>query len=140
MLWDPALNADVYSLNLTSSPLPPPNPWYPATPTTRANSAAQPDSYKFQPALHNPTAPIGWFHFDGFWGDRQLPVSDPRQYGIGGLWHWANGPRGPKWKDLGRRNMCLDKFETYGRMPAEGACKIRMDLSEWGSSKGGEQY
>ncbi|RPB29622.1 hypothetical protein L211DRAFT_775914 [Terfezia boudieri ATCC MYA-4762] len=112
MLWDPVLNTDIYTLNFTSSPLPPSNPWY-------------------APALQNPTAPIGWFHFDGFWGDRQLPVSDPRQYGAGGLWHWVNGPRGPRWKDLGRRNMCLDKFETYGRMPAEGACNIRMNLSEW---------
>lgn len=127
MLWDPVLNTDIYALNFTSSLLPPSNPWY----TAPLTSAAQPDSYKLQPALQNPTAPIGWFHFDGYWGDKQLPISDPRQYGVGGLWSWANGPRGPRWKDLGRRNMCLDKYETYGRMPAEGACKIRMDLKEW---------
>jgi len=31
--------------------------------------------------------------------------------------------------------MCLDKFETYGRMPAEGVCKIRKDLKEWEGKK-----
>lgn len=122
MLWDPALNANVYALNFSSTPLPPHVAWWPSDPAEEA-------VMQLHPALQNPTAPVGWFRYNGFWGDKQLPVGDPRQFGIGGLWSWANGPRGPRWKDLWRRNVCLDKREIFGMMP--GSCKIRSDLKDW---------
>ena len=127
-LWDPSLNAAVYALDFASFHLPPPAP----PPTPPPSAEAVPDPYILHPATLNPNAPTSWFHFDGFWGDRQLPITDHRQFGfagIKGLWAWGDGPSGPRWKDLGRRNVCLDPMEAAGGEP--GMCKLHRDLKEW---------
>lgn len=54
----------------------------------------------------NPEAPISWFYFAGKWGDKIYPLSDDRQYTFAGQYHYVNGPLGPKYKNLGRKNVC----------------------------------
>jgi hypothetical protein len=53
-----------------------------------------------------PQAPTGWFFFGGHWGDKFYPLSDPRQYRFLGQYHYVNGPLGPRWKNLGRKEIC----------------------------------
>lgn len=53
-----------------------------------------------------PQAPIGWFYFQGHWGDKFYPLSDPRQYRFLGQYHYVNGPLGPRFKNLGRKEIC----------------------------------
>ena len=79
-LWDPLLNVDMYSYNLTSGDL--------------------------QPDHTNPEASTAWFHFAGHWGDKIYPLSDPRQYEFAGQYHYVDGPLGPKFKNLGRSSVC----------------------------------
>jgi hypothetical protein len=52
--------------------------------------------------------PSDWFHFIGRWGDKKYPLSDPRQWKVGGEFHYGNGPTGPKDKNLGREFICLN--------------------------------
>ncbi|KAI5807504.1 hypothetical protein DFH27DRAFT_322324 [Peziza echinospora] len=107
-LWDPALNANIFSLNLTTDLLLPyTDPQYQITPT-----------------LANPEAPTRWFDFDGRWGDRTYPINDKRQYGLLGVWYMVSGPLGPKWKELNRRGVCMGYYPCY----------IAQDLSGWRSS------
>ncbi|KAF1925829.1 uncharacterized protein M421DRAFT_423389 [Didymella exigua CBS 183.55] len=53
-----------------------------------------------------PEAPIGFFYFAGHWGDKFYPLSDPRQYRFLGQYHYVNGPLGPRFKNLGRQQIC----------------------------------
>jgi hypothetical protein len=53
-----------------------------------------------------PEAPIGWFYFAGHWGDKFYPLSDPRQYRFVGQYHYVTGPLGPRFKNLGRQEIC----------------------------------
>jgi hypothetical protein len=53
-----------------------------------------------------PNAPIGFFYFAGHWGDKFYPLSDPRQYRFLGQYHYVNGPLGPRFKNLGRQQIC----------------------------------
>ena len=53
-----------------------------------------------------PGAPIGFFYFAGHWGDKFYPLSDPRQYRFLGQYHYVNGPLGPRFKNLGRQQIC----------------------------------
>ena len=84
-LWDPALNLHAFSYNPTSD-------------TLTASS-------------RTPHSPTGWFFFNGKWGDKAYPLSDPRQYGWLGEYHYVNGPLGPRFKNLGRRKVCQGRFE-----------------------------
>ncbi|KAF8464416.1 hypothetical protein BDZ91DRAFT_795647 [Kalaharituber pfeilii] len=47
-------------------------------------------------------------HFDGHWGNKQLPVGDQRQYGVWRAVGVGDGPSGPKWKELQRAGLCSD--------------------------------
>ncbi|CAO2652224.1 Nn.00g005070.m01.CDS01 [Neocucurbitaria sp. VM-36] len=60
--------------------------------------------------LH-PTAPVSWFYFAGHWGDKFYPLSDPRQYRFLGQYHYVNGPLGPRFKNLGRQEICQGNGE-----------------------------
>jgi len=79
-LWDPALNSLMYTYDVRNDGL--------------------------RPSNFTPTAPTGWFHFAGHWGDKQYPLGDSRQYLFAGNYHYVSGPLGPKFKNLGRRKIC----------------------------------
>jgi len=59
----------------------------------------------------NPQAPTGWFYFMGHWGDKFYPLNDPRQYRFVGQYHYVNGPNGPRFKNLGRKEICQGNDE-----------------------------
>lgn len=59
----------------------------------------------------NPAAPVSWFYFGGHWGDKFYPLSDPRQYRFLGQYHYVNGPLGPRFKNLGRQEICQGNGE-----------------------------
>jgi len=59
----------------------------------------------------NPRAPTSWFYFGGHWGDKFYPLSDPRQYRFLGQYHYVNGPLGPRFKNLGRQEICQGNDE-----------------------------
>ncbi|KAL6150512.1 Vacuolar protein sorting-associated protein 62 [Exserohilum turcicum] len=59
----------------------------------------------------NPVAPTSWFYFAGHWGDKFYPLSDPRQYRFLGQYHYVNGPLGPRFKNLGRQEICQGNGE-----------------------------
>ncbi|KAF1963602.1 vacuolar sorting-associated protein-like protein [Byssothecium circinans] len=56
-------------------------------------------------------APRNWFYFNGHWGDKFYPLSDPRQYRFLGQYHYVNGPLGPRFKNLGRQQICQGNGE-----------------------------
>jgi hypothetical protein len=58
-----------------------------------------------------PEAPIGWFYFGGHWGDKFYPLNDPRQYRFVGQYHYVSGPFGPRFKNLGRQEVCQNNGE-----------------------------
>lgn len=58
-----------------------------------------------------PRAPTGWFYFFGHWGDKFYPLSDPRQYRFLGQYHYVDGPLGPRFKNLGRKQICQGNNE-----------------------------
>jgi hypothetical protein len=88
-LWDPALNVQSYS-------------YHTANKTLRASTL-------------NPRSPTAWLDYAGHWGDKYYPLSDPRQYRFAGQYHYVNGPTGPKFKRLGREQICQ----------GHGTCNIR---------------
>ncbi|AMD19829.1 HCL322Cp [Eremothecium sinecaudum] len=47
-----------------------------------------------------------WLYYEGHWGDKQLPHSDPRQLWFLMLWKYIDGPSGPLRKNLGRSILC----------------------------------
>lgn len=83
-LWDPALNSHTYTYDHL-------------TETLRASNMT-------------PHAPTRWFYFNGHWGDKFYPLSDDRQYGLLGEYHYVNGPLGPRFKNLGRRKVCQGRY------------------------------
>lgn len=93
-LWDPARNARMYTYNHFSDILSPGN--------------------------FTPDAPVEWFHYAGRWGDKVYPLSDPRQYEFAGQYHYVTGPLGPRFKNLGRKQVCQ----------ARGRCVVKNWLLE----------
>lgn len=79
-LWDPALNSHAYTYDYKGDVL-------------RSSNLT-------------PSAPVGWFHFRGHWGDKFYPLNDRRQYRFAGQYHYVDGPFGPKFKNLGRKTIC----------------------------------
>ncbi|KAI9777210.1 MAG: Vacuolar protein sorting-associated protein 62 [Peltula sp. TS41687] len=79
-LWDPLLNVRMYEYN--------------------------PASNQLSPGNYTPNAPIEWFYYNGHWGDKSYPLSDPRQYMFAGQYHYVDGPFGPRFKNLGRKGVC----------------------------------
>jgi hypothetical protein len=54
---------------------------------------------------------VDWLAFVGHWGDKQYPDDDPSQscfLGIDALCKYTNGPTGPAFKQLQRKNVCPD--------------------------------
>jgi hypothetical protein len=83
-LWDPARNLRGY--------------WYDYTVTK--------DAEGLEPVKENPDAPTDWFHYQGPWGDKFYRLDDTRQWRFFGQYHYVTGPRGPKFKNLGRERVC----------------------------------
>lgn len=79
-LWDPLLNVQMYTYDYLSD-------W-------------------LRPGNFTPEAPVEWFYYAGHWGDKRYPMTDPRQYEFAGQYHYVNGPRGPRFKNLGREEVC----------------------------------
>jgi hypothetical protein len=67
-----------------------------------------------------PDAPENWFYFGGHWGDKAYPMEDKRQYRLGSELHYVSGPTGPRFKNLGRKDICQN--------PAENSCQIRSNM------------
>lgn len=111
-LWDPALNSHMYTYNHLTDDL-------------RASNVT-------------PHAPTEWFYFNGHWGDRFYPLSDGRQYGFFGEYHYVSGPLGPRFKHLGRRKIC------QGRYSDPCVIKDRLDagyeVKEWPGLDEGEDW
>lgn len=116
-MWDPSLNSYSYYYD------------YKSDDDFRPDNAADAKSHtsvhhhdgseSLTPASSNPNAPTSWFHFRGRWGDGLYPLADVRQWRLFGQYHYVMGPQGPKFKNLGRKKMCLAKkclirHERYG--------------------------
>jgi hypothetical protein len=95
-LWDPLLNSHMYTYDTS-------------TDTLRSSNMT-------------PQAPTQWFYFNGHWGDKIYPLSDQRQYTFAGQYHYVNGPLGPRFKNLNRKNVCQ----------SSGSCVIKDLLDEAG--------
>ncbi|OAL34113.1 hypothetical protein AYO20_06568 [Fonsecaea nubica] len=59
------------------------------------------------------TDPADWLNFNGNWGDKQYPDTDPRQETVPyfGLKKFNSGPNGPKFKHLVRKGLVPDVGE-----------------------------
>ncbi|GAP89577.2 putative mfs sugar transporter protein [Rosellinia necatrix] len=90
-LWDPSKNYRSY--------------WY---------NYSAPEGEGLDPTRENPDAPIGWFHFNGRWGDKLYGLDDKRQWRLFGQYHYVTGPQGPKFKNLGRRKFLVGVFASVG--------------------------
>ena len=67
-----------------------------------------------------PHAPVEWFYFSGHWGDKFYALDDERQYRLAGQYHYVNGPLGPRFKNLGRKQLCQG--------PESEPCKVQKSL------------
>jgi hypothetical protein len=92
-LWDPSLNYLAYHFNTSITH---------DVDAKSFDALAKSRTDTLQPAASNPRAPVGWWWFDGHWGDKFYELSDMRQWRFAGQYHYVNGPLGPKWKNLGR--------------------------------------
>jgi hypothetical protein len=70
--------------------------------------ASEYHNHTFTPSTANPDAPVSWLYFGGWWGDKEYPSSDPRQYHapVVGEKKFVTGPHGPRFKALGRKAIC----------------------------------
>ncbi|RKF59100.1 Vacuolar protein sorting-associated protein 62 [Erysiphe neolycopersici] len=124
-LWDPAHNYLAYHYNTSIThdvdARHVPNDTSSST-TIKSKSIHNLDdsTSSFHPAACNPSAPLGWWRYDGRWGDKFYELNDWRQWRFVGQYHYVNGPFGPRFKNLGRENVCQSGSE----------CRIVKDLSE----------
>ncbi|KAL8945730.1 MAG: hypothetical protein Q9222_007771, partial [Ikaeria aurantiellina] len=84
-LWDPLLSAYFYSYD------------------------AGADDFSAYDGDGGEAYPTAWLRFVGKWGDQEYPDSDPRQHkilGIDATARFANGPTGPRDKQLVREKVC----------------------------------
>jgi hypothetical protein len=109
-LWDPALNA--LSYHYTSPDDHTDVGWKSVDVGVFAESEVS--TTYFSPgnltaSLENPKAPTSWFFYSGCWGDKGYPSNDPRQYQapIIGERKFVDGPFGPRYKGLGRPDVCI---------------------------------
>lgn len=110
-LWDPSLNALAYHYHSPKEDI------------QILGDVTPPDeSESLVPAAENPDAPTGWFHYRGAWGDALFPLADSRQWRFFGQYHYVRGPFGPKWKHLGRKQLCTKK-----------TCKILSHIDDKGT-------
>ncbi len=109
-MWDPSLNHYAYYYDYQSDD--DFHPDHTAAVAATSSSTADNDDDRpetLAPAASNPDAPTSWFHFRGRWGDGVYPLADVRQWRLFGQYHYVSGPQGPKFKNLGRKKMCLAK-------------------------------
>lgn len=126
-LWDPALNYVAYHYNTSIT--------HNADARSIANASFSSSNYStfdtnsslaeekydsFRPAACNPSAPLGWWWYDGHWGDKFYELHDWRQWRFFGQYHYVNGPFGPRFKNLGRAKVCQ----------SGPSCRIVKKLSE----------
>lgn len=104
-LWDPALNVMSYHY------IPPSDSSDVGAKFVHEHSAVVADFTPgtLTPSLQNPDAPTSWFYYAGCWGDKGYPSNDPRQYQVPviGERKFVDGPFGPRFKAMGRRDVCL---------------------------------
>ena len=112
-LWDPSLNFHSYT-------------YHAPTDTLLASALT-------------PASPVPWFYFNGHWGDKFYPMSDPRQYGFIGEYHYVNGPLGPRFKNLGRRKVCQGAFKDPCRVRTVRALEA-MEVRIGGKVGEGEKW
>lgn len=96
-LWDPALNNYAYHYNYKLEK---------HTEMDEESIEGHKRTPSLVPASSNPHAPTGWFHYDGYWGDRLYTLADIRQWRLFGQYHYVTGPSGPKYKQLDRSKVC----------------------------------
>lgn len=113
-LWDPAQNylAYYYNTSITHD--------VDARSALSTGTLTHAHHESFQPAAGNPKAEVGWWWFNGQWGDKFYKLSDPRQWRFAGQYHYVNGPLGPRFKNLGRSRVCQSR----------GSCTIVDSLTE----------
>ncbi|KAF2722403.1 carbohydrate-binding module family 18 protein [Polychaeton citri CBS 116435] len=104
-LWDPSLNSHSYVYDVHKK-------------TAKAST-------------HTPQSPTNWLSYGGHWGDKYYPLSDPRQYRFAGQYHYVNGPTGPLFKNLGRKEVCQGNGECHIKSWLGGGGKThRLPLEE----------
>ncbi|KAJ6263872.1 hypothetical protein Dda_0009 [Drechslerella dactyloides] len=52
------------------------------------------------------TTPVNWLYYQGHWGDKQYPTSNPNQMILFKQPKFADGPGGPIFKELQRSDVC----------------------------------
>jgi hypothetical protein len=90
--WDPLKNLWAYTYDPKSDIVTPVTP-----PPQLANSSR---------TAEQATPPYDWFDYIGHFGDKKYPIDDPRQYMFAGEFHYTSGPTGPRYKNLGREEIC----------------------------------
>jgi hypothetical protein len=113
-LWDPAQNYLAYHYNTSIT--------HDVDARSALSTGALTEAHhvSFQPAADNPKAEVGWWWFNGQWGDKFYKLSDRRQWRFAGQYHYVNGPLGPRFKNLGRSRVCQSR----------GSCTIVDSLTE----------
>lgn len=66
-----------------------------------------------------------WLLFDGHWGDKKLPSSDPRQHWAVFNWQMIDGPQGPLFKNLMRNKPC----ERHKWWNIKSSCRVRKAIN-----------
>ena len=84
------------------------------------------DMQTIRSSTRNPKSPTDWFEYLGHWGDKYYPLSDPRQYRFAGQYHFMNGPYGPRYKNIGRKEVCqsMEKCDIKHRAGSDGARRL----------------
>lgn len=108
-LWDPALNYLGFHFNTSITHEVDAKSFLSPHSTTPLSAPQKSQLESFQPANSNPTAPTGWWWFNGHWGDKFYALSDRRQWRFAGQYHYVNGPLGPRYKNLGRSKVCQSR-------------------------------
>ena len=103
-LWDPAKNVQSYRYDLKD--------------------------HSMRASTRNPKSPTSWLHYAGHWGDKYYPLSDPRQYRFAGQYHYVNGPTGPKFKNLARKEVCQGHKACHIKHWLGGGRAKRLPLEE----------
>lgn len=107
---------------------------YTYTPSNPADPETAPG--KFNP--QDPSSPVpGWLYFSGHWGDKEYPADDARQKGkdLFGFRKYGDGPTGPAFKDLGRKQVWPENEWAKGqkiRTSLDGSMSFKDRLARWG--------
>lgn len=106
-LWDPAQNYLAYHYNTSITHGADARSIISSSSTFNATGIPVVTEHDaLQPALQTPNAPMGWWWYNGHWGDKFYKLGDYRQWRFVGQYHYVNGPFGPRWKNLGRSKVC----------------------------------